>query len=73
MAMSGLGYEEQARVEAARVQEIRPDIIDDPGAHLGGIFRLTDEELARLVALVPAVTARVPVPRTGSSRRPVHS
>ena len=51
MALSGLGYDDQARVEAARAREIRPDVMDDPGAHLGGVFRLTDEERARLVAL----------------------
>jgi adenylate cyclase len=55
LALSGLGYDEQATAEATRAREIRPDVMDDPGAHLDSVFRLTDEERSRLVALVPDV------------------
>lgn len=60
MALEGLGYQEQARVEAARAREIRPDVMDDPSTHLSQMFRLTDEELTRLVRLVPGPAAEVP-------------
>jgi TolB-like protein len=73
MALSGLGYAEQAQAEATRARGIRPDVMDDPGAHFAGTFRLTDEELARLVALVPT-TSPVPEQRSGDgSREPVDS
>ncbi len=65
MALSGLGYPDQAWAESVRAREIRPDVMDDPGAHLSSIFQLTDEELTRLVALVPTPTAGVPVQREG--------
>ena len=72
MALSGLGYDAQAQAEAVRAREIRPDVMDDPGAHLSSVFRLTDDELARLVALVPPVPSGVPEPRAGGgSRQPV--
>lgn len=53
MALSGLGHAEQAQVEADRAREIGPDIMGDVAGHLGGMMRLTPEQLARLVALVP--------------------
>lgn len=69
MALSGLGYDAQAQAEAVRAREIRPDVMDDPGAHLSSVFRLTDDELARLVALVPPVPSGVPEPRDGGGSR----
>ncbi len=66
MALSGLGYHDQALVEAERAREIRPDVMDDPGAHLSGAFHLDDEERERLVALVPRPHARVPEQRAAA-------
>lgn len=62
LALSGLGYREQAEVETARAREMRPDVVDDLAAHLRPLWRLTDEQLARLVALLPEPPA-VPAPR----------
>lgn len=61
MALSGCGYADQAAVESARAWAIRPDVMADVGAHLGGVFRLSPEDLERLVALVPE-PARLEVP-----------
>ena len=52
MALSGLGYVEQSQVEAARAREMRPDVMNDLAGHLGGMMRLTPEQLTRLVSLV---------------------
>lgn len=57
MALSGLGFEDEARVEAARARDMRPDVMDDVAGHLGDVARLTDEQLERLAGLVSAVTA----------------
>ena len=62
MALSGLGYDEQAQVEAARARQMRPDVTDDLAGHLLALWRLTDEQLERLVALMP-VPHSVPAPR----------
>ena len=63
MALAGVGYTEQAQVECARAWQIRPDVMPDVGAHLGGVFRLTPEQLDRLVALVPAPATEIPEQR----------
>ena len=63
MALSGLGYRDQARAEAARAREIRPEVMDDPGAHLGDVFLLTDEERTRLVSLLLDTDDAVPAQR----------
>ncbi len=63
MALSGLGYRDQARAEAARAREIRPEVMDDPGAHLGDVFLLTDEERTRLVSLLHDTDDAVPPQR----------
>jgi len=57
MALSGLGFEDEARAEAARAREMRPDVMDDVATHLGALARLTDAQLERLVGLVDAVDA----------------
>lgn len=65
MALAGLGYAEQARAEAARAREMRPDVMDDPGTHLAQMFRLTDEERTRLAGLVRGTPPTLPEQRTG--------
>ena len=52
MALSGLGYVDQSRAEAARARAMRPDVMDDVGGHLGGMMRVEPDVLARLVGLV---------------------
>jgi tetratricopeptide (TPR) repeat protein len=52
LALSGLGYREQAQAEFARVRLMRPEILDDLGGYLASRMRLTDEQLSELVALV---------------------
>jgi TolB-like protein len=52
MALSGLGYLEQSRAEAARARAMRPDVMDDVGGYLGGMMRLEPDVLDRLVRLV---------------------
>lgn len=54
LALAGLGFDDQARAEAAKLRRRRPDVMADVGGFLGGMMRLTPEERARLVALVPA-------------------
>lgn len=54
LALAGLGYDEQAAAEAERLRRTRPDIVADVGGFLAGMMRLTPEQHARLVALVPA-------------------
>ncbi len=57
MALAGLGYLDQSQAEAARARDIGPEVMADLHGHLGGMMRLTDEQLTRLVALVPGVPA----------------
>jgi adenylate cyclase len=57
MALTGLGHLEQARAEAARAREMRPDILVDPGAYFGGRMRLTGKQRDHLVALVRAASS----------------
>jgi hypothetical protein len=40
-ALSGLGYDEQSRVEADRAREIGPDNMADMAGYLGSMMRLT--------------------------------
>ena len=53
LALAGLGYEDQARVEAVKLRRTRPDVLADVGGFLDGMMRLTPEQRERLVALVP--------------------
>lgn len=53
LALAGLGYDEQASAEAARLRRMRPDVMNDVGAFLGGMMHLDAEQRARLIALVP--------------------
>jgi hypothetical protein len=50
---------------------MRPDVMADVGAHLAGVFRLTPDELARLVALLDDATPGVPEQRAEPQRDPV--
>jgi TolB-like protein/tetratricopeptide (TPR) repeat protein len=52
MALSGLGYAEQAGMEFDRVRVLRPDVVADPGSYLNSRMRLTREQVARLVELL---------------------
>jgi hypothetical protein len=52
MALSGLGYLDEAREELAEVRRQRPDMAADPGAYLAGRMNLTDEQLTRLVGSI---------------------
>jgi TolB-like protein len=52
MALSGLGYSEQAQAEFDRVRIMRPDIADDVGGYLNSRMRLTESQLTELVALL---------------------
>jgi hypothetical protein len=54
MALAGLGHVDQAQEELLRAERIRPDVVADPAAYFGGRMRVSDDELARLVALVRA-------------------
>lgn len=49
MALSGLGYLDQARAEAAVVQRSRPDIWADPESFFIRRMNVTDEQLRHLV------------------------
>ena len=53
LALAGLGYEGQAQVETAKLRGVRPDVVADVGGFLDGMMRLTPEQRARLVALMP--------------------
>lgn len=53
LALAGLGYEDQAQEEAERLRRMRPDLTADVGGFLDGMMRLTPEQRARLVALMP--------------------
>jgi adenylate cyclase len=52
MALSGLGYAEQAKAEFDRVRLMRPEILDDLGGYLSSRMRLSDSQLTDLVALL---------------------
>jgi tetratricopeptide (TPR) repeat protein len=52
MALSGLGYLDEAREELQQVRQQRPDIASDPGSYLTARMNLTDEQLRRLVGSV---------------------
>jgi TolB-like protein len=52
MALSALGYADQAQIEAERVRAMRPDVLEDLGAYLSGRMRLTPEQQSRLCALL---------------------
>ncbi len=52
MALSGLGYDEQSRIEAERVRVMRPDVVEDLGGYLSGRMRLTPEQQSQLGALL---------------------
>ena len=53
LALAGLGYDEEAAAEAAKLRRVRPDLMADVGGYLRGMMRLTDAQRARLVALLP--------------------
>lgn len=52
MALSGLGHPVQAKAEADKVRQMRPEVLDDLPGYLSGRMRLTDDELTRLSALL---------------------
>jgi TolB-like protein len=52
MALSGLGYLDEAREELAEVRRQRPDMAADPGAYLSSRMNLTDEQLSRMVGSI---------------------
>jgi TolB-like protein len=52
MALSGLGYLDEAREELAEVRRQRPDMAADPGAYLAGRMNLTDEQLTHMVGSI---------------------
>jgi tetratricopeptide (TPR) repeat protein len=49
MALSGLGYLDEAREELAEVRRQRPDMAADPGVYLSSRMNLTDAQLTRMV------------------------
>jgi TolB-like protein len=52
MALSGLGYLDEARDELAQVRAQRADIAADPGSYLSFRMNLTDDQLTGLVARI---------------------
>lgn len=53
LALAGIGYDQEAMAEASKLRRTRPDVMADVGGFLDGMMRLTHEQRARLVALVP--------------------
>jgi hypothetical protein len=52
MALSGLGYLDEARDELAQVRAQRPDIAANPASYLTSRMNLTAEQLDRLVGRI---------------------
>ena len=73
LALSGVGYPDQARAELVKAREMRPDAMADVAAHLSSVFRFTPEELERIVGLLDDLPAEVPAPRAASASSPLHS
>lgn len=73
LALAGVGYLDQARAELEKARVMRPDAVDDVAAHLSGVFRMTPEELERIVGLLDDLPPAVPAQRVRRSAAPLHS
>jgi tetratricopeptide (TPR) repeat protein len=73
LALAGVGYLDQARAELEKAREMRPEVVDDVAAHLSGVFRMTPEELARIVGLLDELPPAVPAQRAPRSAASLHS